>query len=149
MRSLYLDCTSGCNPQYLDGAARRVPIRRLTPAERKASDALQLSYQRDSVALLAELLADAQGLRPLAWTVAHAGPRLTGWCLAHPESRQLDDFSAWRAFLLTRADCRPGLEQDLRLDSGEMRLAAEWQYYCGSIVTITLAASIAADLGDA
>ena len=125
-----------------------VTIRRLTPAERKASDALQLSCQRDSVALLAELLADALGLRPLAWMVAHAGARLTGWCMAQPESRRLDDFSAWRAFLLTRAESRPGLEQSLRLDSGEMRLAAEWRNYCGTTVTITLAASIAADLDD-
>jgi hypothetical protein len=125
-----------------------VPIRSLTPAERKASDALQVSYQRDSTSLLAGLLADAPGLGPLAWTVAHAGARLTGWCMAVPESRRLDEFSAWRAFLLTRAG-KPDLEQNLTLNGGEMRLAAEWRYYCGSTVTVTLAASIPADLSGA
>lgn len=124
-----------------------VPIRSLTLAEREASDALQVSYQRDSSALLAGLLADARGLGPLAWMVAHAGARLTGWCMAWPESRRLDEFSAWRAFLLIRAG-RPDLEQNLTLNGGEMRLAAEWRYYCGSIVTVTLAASIPADLSD-
>jgi hypothetical protein len=124
-----------------------VPIRSLTPAEREASDALQVSYQRDSTDLLARLLADGWELRPLAWTVAHAGARLTGWCMGQPESRRLDDFSAWRAFLLTRAG-KPDLEQNLTLNGGEMRMAAEWRYYCGSTVTITLAASIPADLSD-
>jgi hypothetical protein len=118
-----------------------LPIRSLTPAERGASDALQVSYQRDSIALLAELLADAQGLGPLNWTVAHAGARLTGWCMARPESRRLDEFSAWRAFLLTRGG-KPDLEQNPTLNGGEMRLAAEWRYYSGSTVTVTLAASI-------
>jgi hypothetical protein len=119
-----------------------VPGRRLTSAERMASDAVQISYQRDSTALLTELLADAGGLRPLAWAVADAGARLTGWCMAQPESSRLDDFSAWRAFLLTRADRRPDLEQNLTLDGGEVRLAAEWRSCCGSTVTVTLAASI-------
>ncbi|MDQ2874822.1 MAG: hypothetical protein M3Y33_08530 [Actinomycetota bacterium] len=125
-----------------------VPIRSLTPAERKASDALQVTYQRDSTALLAGLLADALELGPLAWTVTHAGARLTGWCMAWPETRRLDEFSAWRAFLLTRAGSKPDLEQNLTLNGGEMRLAAEWRYYCGSTVTVTLAASIPADLSD-
>jgi hypothetical protein len=124
-----------------------VPIRKLTPAERDASDALQLSYQRDSTALLAGLLADARGLRPLNWAVAHAGARLTGWCMSQPESRRLDDFSAWRAFLLTRAG-KPDLEQNLRLNGGEIRLAAERRHYAGSNVTLTLAAGIPADLSD-
>ena len=126
-----------------------LPIQSLTPAERKASDALQVSYQRDSTALLAELLADAPELRPLTWMVAHAGARLTGWRMARPESRRLDEFSAWRAFLLTRAGSKSDLEQNLTLNDGEMRLAAELRYYCGSTVTVTLAASIAADLSDA
>jgi hypothetical protein len=126
-----------------------IPIGRLTRAEREASHALQISYQRDSTALLAELLADAEGLRPLTWTVAHAGARLTGWCMAQPETRRLDDFSAWRAFLLTRAGCRPDLEQNLTLDGGEVRLAAEWRSYCGSTVRVTLAAGIPADLSGA
>jgi hypothetical protein len=69
--------------------------------------------------------------------------------MAQPEAQRLDDFSAWRAFLLTRADCRPDLEQNLTLDDGEVRLAAEWRYYCGSTVRVTLAASIPADLSDA
>jgi hypothetical protein len=126
-----------------------VPDRRPTRAERMASDTLQISYQRDSTALLAELLADAEGLRPLTWTVAHAGARLTGWCMGQPESRRLDDFSAWRAFLLTRAGCRPDLEQNLMLPDREVRLAAEWRYYCGSTVRVTLAASIPPDPDDA
>ena len=69
--------------------------------------------------------------------------------MAQPESRRLDDFSAWRAFLLTRAGCRPDLEQNSTLDGREVRLAAEWRYYCGTTVRVTLAASIPADLNDA
>jgi hypothetical protein len=114
-----------------------------------ASDALQISYQRDSTALLAGLLCDAGGLRPLTWTVADAGAGLTGWCSGQPESGRLDDFSAWRAFLLTRAGCRPDLEQNLTLAGGEVRMAAEWRYYCGSTVRVTLAASIPPDPDDA
>ena len=125
-----------------------VPTQSLTAGERMASDALQISYQRDSIALLAELLADAEGLRPLTWTVADAGAHLTGWCMGEPESRRLDVFGAWRAFLLTRADCRPDLEQNLRLPDGETRLAAEWQHYRGSTVRVTLAARIPPDPGD-
>lgn len=124
-----------------------VPIRSLTLAERKASDALQVTHQRDSTALLAGLLADARELRPLTWTVANAGARLTGWCMTRPASRRLDEFSAWRAFLLTRAG-KPDLEQNLTLNGGEMRLAAEWRYYRGSTVTVTLTASIPADVSD-
>jgi hypothetical protein len=124
-----------------------VPIPSLTLAERRASDALQVSYQRDSTALLARLLADGHGLGPLTWMVAHAGARLTGLCMVRPESRRLDELSGWRAFLLTHAG-KPDLEQNLTLDGGEMRLAAEWRYYCGSTVTVTLAASIPADLSD-
>lgn len=74
--------------------------------------------------------------------------RLTGWCMSRPASRRLDEFSPWRAFLLTRSG-EPDLEQDLTLNDGEMRLAAEWHYYCESTVTVTLAASIPADLSDA
>jgi hypothetical protein len=125
-----------------------VPTQSLTAGERKASDALQLSHQRDSTELLADLLADRWDLVPLTWTVARAGARLTGWCVGQPESRRLDEFSSWRAFLLTRAGSKPDLEQNLTLNNGEMRLAAEWRYYCGSTVTVTLAAIIQADLSE-
>jgi hypothetical protein len=67
--------------------------------------------------------------------------------MARPESRRLDQSSAWRAFLLTRAG-KPDLEQNLTVNGGEMRLAAEWRYYCGRTVTVTLAAGIPADLSD-
>jgi hypothetical protein len=69
--------------------------------------------------------------------------------MAQPEPRRLDDFSAWRAFLLTHACCRPDLEQNLTLDAGEVRLAEEWRNYCGSTVRVALATSIAPDLSDA
>ena len=70
--------------------------------------------------------------------------------LAHGplESWRLDEFSAWRPFLLTRAG-KPDLEQNLTLNGGEMRPAAEWRYYCESTVTVTLAASIPTDLNGA
>jgi hypothetical protein len=74
------------------------------------------------------LLAGPRELRPLTWTVADAGAR--------------------RAFLLVRAGCKPDLEQNLTLNGGEVRLAAEWRYYYGSTVAVTLAASIPADLSD-
>jgi hypothetical protein len=75
--------------------------------------------------------------------------RLTGWCMVQPEPRRLDEFSAWRAFLLTRAGCKTDLEQSLTLNGGEVRLAAEWRCYSGTTVTVTLAASIPPDLNDA
>jgi hypothetical protein len=67
--------------------------------------------------------------------------------MVRPESRRLDEFSAWRAFLLTRSG-KPDLEQNIKLNGGEIRLAAEWRYYSGSTVTVTLAASIPGEVSD-
>ena len=69
-----------------------------TIGERAARDAAQVAWQRRAAAALDKILerAAAEGLPPIAWTVATAGIEVRGECLAHPADARRDDFIAWR-----------------------------------------------------
>jgi hypothetical protein len=62
--------------------------------------------------------AAAEGLPPIAWTVAPAGIELRGECLAHPMDARHDAFHTWRAAVGTWA----GQIADHESEHGRRRL---------------------------
>jgi hypothetical protein len=87
------------------------------------TDAEQIRWQRDAVAVLGKLLelAARRGLPVISWTVDHAGARLVGHCYRRPAERRRADYIAWREAL---GD--PDTEHESTTSSGIVRMVAVW-----------------------
>jgi hypothetical protein len=66
--------------------------------------------------------AAAEGLPPIAWTVATAAIELRVECLAHPTDDRRDAFSTWRAAVGTWAGRIADRESERTGDDGTSRL---------------------------
>src|SRR5262249_30523639 len=71
--------------------------------------------------------AAAEGLPPIAWTVATAGMELRGECLAHSMDARRDAFNTWRAAVGTWAGRIADRESERTGDDGTTRLAGAWE----------------------
>jgi hypothetical protein len=96
--------------------------------ERAARDAGQIAWQRRAVAALGKILerAAAEGLPPIAWTVATAGIEMRGECLAHPPDARRDDFTSWRTAVGTWAHRIADRQSERTADDGTTRLVDRW-----------------------
>ena len=99
-----------------------------TTGERTARAAGQIAWQRRAAAVLAKILerAAAEGLPPIAWTVATAGIEVRGECLAHPAGARRDDFNSWRTAVGTWAQRVADRESERTADDGTTRLVDQW-----------------------
>jgi hypothetical protein len=70
--------------------------------------------------------AAADGLPPIAWTVATAGIEVHGECLAHPADARRDDFILWRTAVGTWAHRIADRESERTADDGTTRLVDQW-----------------------
>jgi hypothetical protein len=92
--------------------------------ERTGRDTEQTAWQRRAAAALAKILerAAADGLPPIAWTVATAGIEVHGECLAHSADARRDDFILWRTAVGTWAHRIADRESERTADDGTTRL---------------------------
>jgi hypothetical protein len=99
-----------------------------TTGELTARAAEQIAWQRRAAAALAKILerAAADGLPPIAWTVATAGIEVRGECLAHPADARRDDFNSWRTAVGTWAQRVADRESERMADDGTTRLVDQW-----------------------
>jgi hypothetical protein len=109
---------------------------------RTAITAEQIARQRRGAALLVKMLdrAAAEGLPPVAWTIASGGAGLAGRCEACQMAQRRVEFSAWRLAVDTWAGKRADARRKHADSSGSTRLIDQWDRFEG--VTVTLVADI-------
>jgi hypothetical protein len=99
-----------------------------TTGECTARAVEQIAWQRRAAATLAKILerAAADGLPPIAWTVATAGIEVRGECLAHPADARRDDFNSWRTAVGVWAHRIADRQSERTADDGTTRLVDQW-----------------------
>ena len=110
-----------------------------------ARAAERTAWQHHAAAVLGPILerAAAEGLAPIASTVASAGSGLVGRSKTYPMAQRRDGFDTWRA-ASPRGRARTPTCTGARSDSsGTVRLADQWERY--EHVTLTLAADLYAE----